>query len=777
MIGSTISHYKIIEKLGEGGMGVVYKAQDTKLDRLVALKFLPPHLASDAQDKQRFILEAKAASALDHPNICNVHEIDETPGGQVFIVMAIYEGIPLNRKIERGPVKIDAALDVVIQVAEGLQAAHEKGIVHRDIKSSNIMMTDKGRAVIMDFGLAQTDAAPKLTKTGSTLGTVPYMSPEQARGQKVDHRSDIWSLGVVLYEMVAGRLPFQSAYSEAIVYSILNEEPPPLTSIRSDVPMELERIAKKTMQKQRDERYQRVEDMLVDVRSLRKENESRVQETRAPKMSIRKKRLAYILGSLAVVIIISAVFGVFLFSPKVSKQEHNSIAVLPFQNLGAGQDLDFLRLSLADEISTSLSYTPNLHVRPSASSRKYAESSIDPQAAGHELGVATVVTGLFTKESDRLRVNLQLIDVESNRVMWGETFRTLAQDWVGMEAQIQKRVRERMIPLLGLTITSTEAGIRPRNSEAYELYLRSVVYPNSNNKQPITMLERAVLLDSSYASAWAALGRRYYFRATFEDGGDDFYRLAERAYQRAVALDPNLVEATRGLISSTVEGGQLTKAYDMAQELVRRRPNNALAHHSLSYVLRFAGLFSEATRECETAFALDPHEPALRSCGFALMMAGDYERALSYWRNGPESEWSNNAITFILLRQEKYEEALQITAKLIHNPTWPARFVDAFLRNRPASEVKRLADEYVRKTLRLRRDPESAYLDAALLSFCKQRGSALELLQLAVAGNFCMAEVLDTDPLLENIRSTSEFRTIRAIGMECQNRFLAHRSR
>ena len=277
MIGQTISHYKILEKLGEGGMGVVYKAQDLKLDRLVALKFLPPHLArlndavgqtADEQDKKRFIHEAKAASALDHPNICTIYEIDETPDGQVFIAMAAYEGTTLDKKIKVGPLKLDEAHDIAIQVAEGLQAAHEKGIVHRDIKSSNVMITEKGQVKIMDFGLARTSGATQLTKSGATVGTVPYMSPEQARGEKVDHRTDIWSLGVVIYEMITGRLPLQSAYSEAVVYSILNENPPPLTSLRSDVPMELERIVTKCLQKDCSHRYQHADELISDIARL-----------------------------------------------------------------------------------------------------------------------------------------------------------------------------------------------------------------------------------------------------------------------------------------------------------------------------------------------------------------------------------------------------------------------------------------------------------------------------------------------------------------------------
>ncbi|MBN1504776.1 MAG: serine/threonine protein kinase, partial [Candidatus Eisenbacteria bacterium] len=267
MIGKTVSHYRVLEKLGEGGMGVVYKAQDTKLERLVALKFLAPELTRDPSARDRFIHEAKAASALDHPNICTVHEIDEADG-QTFIAMACVDGQTLRHRLGSGPLKLDEAVDIAAQVAQGLQEAHEKGVVHRDVKSSNIMLTPKGQVKIMDFGLAKLAGGPRVTKTGTSVGTAAYMSPEQAQGEAVDQRTDIWSLGVIIYEMVTGRLPFAGDYEQSVVYSILNEAPEPITAVRSGVPMELERIVGKALEKEPKRRYQRAEDLLVDLRNF-----------------------------------------------------------------------------------------------------------------------------------------------------------------------------------------------------------------------------------------------------------------------------------------------------------------------------------------------------------------------------------------------------------------------------------------------------------------------------------------------------------------------------
>jgi serine/threonine protein kinase len=326
MIGRTISHYKILEKLGEGGMGVVYKAQDTKLKRIVALKFLTPKALGNEEEKSRFVHEAQAAAALDHPHICTIHEIDEA-NGQTFIAMAYIEGESLKDKIASGPLKLNESLDIAIQVAAGLQEAHDKGIVHRDIKSGNIMVTSKGQAKIMDFGLAKLTGHVQITKTGTTMGTVAYMSPEQAQGEEVDHRSDIWSLGVVLYEMLAGQLPFRSEYQQAMVYSILNEEPEPATGLRTGMPMDLERIVNKALAKNLDGRYQRTKDILFDLRSVRKELKSIISEKRSS-----------------------------------AKKLQRSIAVLPFTNLSADKEQDHFCDGMAEEIINSLTHLEGLRV-------------------------------------------------------------------------------------------------------------------------------------------------------------------------------------------------------------------------------------------------------------------------------------------------------------------------------------------------------------------------------------------------------------------------------
>ncbi len=348
MIGKSISHYKILEKLGEGGMGVVYKAEDTKLKRTVALKFLPPEVSRDATAKERFIHEAQAASSLEHTNICNIHEIDETKDGQLFIVMACYDGESLKKKIEGGPLKFEEALDVAIQVARGLAKAHEKGIVHRDIKPANIHVTNDGVVKILDFGLAKLGDRSKITKEGTTLGTVVYMSPEQAHGEKVDSRTDIWSLGVVLYEMITGQIPFKGEYEQAIVYSIINENPKPMITAgsgRTSVPMELERITNKALAKKPEERYQLVDELLIDLKQVKKETDKVSSESsrriyqkmrhkkEKPTKTIFGKKRVFAVTAIALSVLILAVLSYLLFfSRSKEPTERFTLAVADINN-------------------------------------------------------------------------------------------------------------------------------------------------------------------------------------------------------------------------------------------------------------------------------------------------------------------------------------------------------------------------------------------------------------------------------------------------------------
>ena len=348
MIGETVSHYQILDKLGEGGMGVVYRARDTQLDRTVALKFLPPQISSRAEDKKRFIQEARAAAALDHPRICAIYEIGETDDGQIFLAMGFYPGKTLKERIEERPLPVDEALGIAIQIAQGLQEAHENHIVHRDIKSDNIMVTDKGQVKILDFGLAKLKGVTKLTREGTTLGTVAYMSPEQASGEKVDLRSDIWSLGVVLYEMLSGQVPFKGEYEQAVLYAIMNEEPEPVTGLRTGIPLELERIITKMLAKDPAERYQGMADLVVDLKKVKKDSKpgiTPVKKKTRPEITLKTSRKALVLGVLFLAAITVIAYFIFKGKPEASAPptapgKMPSLAVVYFENNSGDKNLD-----------------------------------------------------------------------------------------------------------------------------------------------------------------------------------------------------------------------------------------------------------------------------------------------------------------------------------------------------------------------------------------------------------------------------------------------------
>ncbi|MCK4560513.1 MAG: protein kinase [Calditrichia bacterium] len=432
MIGKMITHYRIIEELGRGGMGVVYKAEDTKLKRLVALKFLSAQVLGAEEEKTRFIHEAQAAAALSHPNICTVYEIDEMEE-QSFIAMEYIQESSLKKKIESGPLNLREALDISIQVAEGLQEAHEKGIIHRDIKSANVMITEKAQAKIMDFGLAKLAGRTKVTKTGMTMGTVAYMSPEQSRGLEVDRRTDIWSFGVMLYEMITGQLPFKGDYDQAVVYSIVNEEAEPITGVRTGVPMELERIINKAMAKNPKERYQHVDEILVDLRAVAKEvlikikpEESvpivEVVEKEEPfqftKRKKRNKKMALLIAAVTAIVLAASI--IFIIQKQSSTFIANRIVVVPFENKTGDESLDILGHMAAEMITQGISQISELEAVPFISvmdsyPRKKEKPSAFTIAAQNEAGV--LITGSYYLQGENLFFRASIMDAEQKKIL------------------------------------------------------------------------------------------------------------------------------------------------------------------------------------------------------------------------------------------------------------------------------------------------------------------------------------------------------------------------
>jgi serine/threonine protein kinase/tetratricopeptide (TPR) repeat protein len=616
MLGKVISHYKILEKLGEGGMGVVYKAQDTKLDRIVALKFLPKHLLCDSEAKTRFAHEAKAASALNHPNITTVHEIDESEG-ECFISMEYVEGKSIKELTKEKKLSIKEILEIAIQVSEGLTAAHEKGIVHRDIKSDNIMFTPRGQVKIMDFGLAKLKGATKLTSTGSTLGTAAYMSPEQASGEEVDQRSDIFSFGVVLYELLTGQLPFKGEHQAAIVYSIINEEPQPVARFNNQVSAKLEDMVFKALAKDREERYQHADELLADLRRERKSLDyvktgplAQPVETRKP---VKKKTLSLVVAGLAVLILILGYFA--LFNKKEMESGRKMLAVLPFENLGAPEQ-EYFADGISEEITTQLAKVSGLGVISRTSVLQYKDTRKTVQQIGKELGVQYVLEGTIlwdkSEVTSRVRINPQVIRVKDGTHVWAETYDRVLEQIFALQSDIAQKVAS------ALNITLVEAEQRyiaakpTENLEAYEYYLRGKDYANrggaeKDSRIAIEMYEKAVEIDPTFAIAYASLSRAHSWMYWGYDQTDERLNKAKKAVDRALELKPDLPEAHLALgyyyYWGSLDYDRALEQFAIAQ---KDQPNNSELIAAIGYVQRRQGKFQQATANLKRAVELNP---------------------------------------------------------------------------------------------------------------------------------------------------------------------------
>ena len=625
MIGRTISHYKILEKLGEGGMGVVYKADDTKLERHVALKFLSPRILGTDEEKARFVHEAKAAAALNHPNICTIYEIDEADG-QTFIAMECVEGRSLKARIQSGSITLDETLAIAVQVAEGLTEAHAKGIIHRDIKPANIVVTPGGRAKIMDFGLARSSEATQLTVAGTTVGTVAYMSPEQARGGRIDHRTDIWSLGVILYEMIAGRRPFGGSRDQAVIYSILNEEPEPLSTAQPGVSGELS--------KDPASRQPGPEEVLVDL--------SRLRETRETVTSAR---------------------------PADARRRSPSIAVLPFLDMSPQRDQEYFCEGMAEELINALTHLGGLKVSARTSSFQFKGPGHDVRRIGRDLGVGTVLEGSVRKAGSRLRITAQLINVADGYHIWSEKFDRDMEDVFAIQDEISLAIVEKLkLELLG----DERARLvkRPAVSpEAYNLYLRGRWFWNKRTHEDLTRaveyFERAIELAPDYAQAYAGIADCYAaFIEYSASPPEETAAMSKEAALRALEIDDTLAEAHASLgYIKMVHDWDWAGAEVEFRRAIELNPQYAAAHHRYAHYLASTTGYAEALEEAKRAQELEPHSLAIkRTMGYLLCGAGEYDSAIEALVRTLEIDpaylFTHLMLGLAYLQKSMYEEAL-----------------------------------------------------------------------------------------------------------------------
>jgi serine/threonine-protein kinase len=632
MIGKTISHYKIIEKLGSGGMGIVYKAHDTKLNRFVALKFLPPHLTEDDSTRKRFIVEARSASALDHPNICTIHEINDTPDGQLYICMAYYEGESLRDKIDNGPISFEESLKIFSQIALGLKAAHEQNIIHRDIKPGNIFITDKGEVKIVDFGLAKI-AGMELTKSTNSKGTAAYMCPEQICGEKVDQRCDIWALGVVLYEMLTGHLPFTGDYPEPMMYAIVHEEPKPLSLFLDNVSEPLQNIILKLLEKDPNDRYSDIDKVLGDFQIFIKADDSDLITKRSiPRRWVRRKTVYASISILIIILFIYLFRSTFLFHSSDGKK----IAVLPVDIMTTDTtDQDWFYEGITEELIVKLAQISGLRVISRSSSMLFKGTTKTALQIASELDVQYLVETSSAKTGEQVKINAKLIDAVKDEYIWAKEYESSIRNIIELQAHIAKEIATQIQVKLTPQEISRFNQTRKVDPRAYELYLKGFYQINNlQTLKPSTYnyFVKAISIDSNYALAYVGMGLCYglYTYHSMVPREEGISKIREYI-NKALEIDENLAEAYH--LEGAFKFWQLWdwegagKAFNRAMTI---NPNVAgLFKGEYLWYLMALGHFKEAIYEAERLLDLDPLALVTRKATINVYYyARQYEKAI-----------------------------------------------------------------------------------------------------------------------------------------------------
>ena len=712
-------------------MGEVYRGRDTRLDRDVAIKVLPSHVSANPKMRERFDREARAISKLTHPHICTLYDVGHQDGID-FLVMEYLEGETLADVIARGPLPLQQLLRYGSEIADALDQAHRLGIIHRDLKPGNVMITKSG-AKVLDFGLSKSaseESAPAdgatqqkpLTEEGTIVGTLQYMAPEQLEGSDAGARTDIFAMGVILYEMATGRRAFEGKSRVSLIAAIMERDPPPIGA-----PPGLDHVVRRCLAKDPEDRLQSARDLDFALQQIRETSGSGTAIV-VPK----RPRTPIIAGAIAIVAL--AITGGWLAMRRHSSPAHKSIAVLPFANLGVDRTREYLRLAIPDEITTILSYSPGLSVRPFSVSRRLT-GDIDPREAAKQLNASEIVSGHLLDENGRLSVTLEAIDAADDKLIWRDVLEAPAADLIAMRNELSAHIREGLLPrLAGSSAGSERSG--PKNADAYALYLRATAMSSdpAPNKEALQLLDEAVRLDPTYAPAWAALAKRNYYDYSYADGGAPALARAKETARHALELDPDLIEAATRLIFLKAEDGDAVHAYQDAKTLLARRPDSSDAHFALSYALRYGGELQESAKECNTALSIDSGNRGLRSCALTFFELGNYDRADEFARVDAGSAWYKLA-----------ED--QLRARRGGPPFSPP--------------------------LPYGIDGEPYYFLAVDRNLAGHPAEALSALREALRRNYCTFPAIDSDPALASLRQLPELAAFRAEAKACHERFVA----